>query len=173
MESFLTKLNDITTFIFDVDGVLTDGSVFVTETGVQSRAFNIKDGYALQLAVKSGYNVAAISGSRSKSALFRLNSLGIKDVYLGTHTKIDRFKLYTQEKGIHPSRVLYMADDIPDLETMKLVGLPVCPADAAEEIKAICSYVSPIPGGRGCVREVIEKVMKVQGTWMNEKAYSW
>ncbi|MFD0792220.1 KdsC family phosphatase [Mucilaginibacter litoreus] len=173
MESFLTKLKDITTFIFDVDGVLTDGTVFVTETGVQSRAFNIKDGYALQLAVKSGYNVAAISGSRSKSALFRLNSLGITDVYLGAHTKSERFKLYIEEKNIHPSTILYMADDIPDLAAMKLVGMPVCPADAAEEIKAICSYISPIPGGRGCVREVIEKVMKVQGTWMNEQAYSW
>ncbi|TWR29049.1 3-deoxy-D-manno-octulosonate 8-phosphate phosphatase [Mucilaginibacter pallidiroseus] len=173
MESFFSKLKDITTFIFDVDGVLTDGSVFVTEAGVQSRAFNIKDGYALQLAVKSGYNVAAISGSRSKSALFRLNSLGIYDVYLGTNTKVDRLKLFMEEKSIHPSTILYMADDIPDLAAMQMIGLPVCPADAAEEIKAICTYVSPIPGGRGCAREIIEKVMKVQGTWLNEQAYSW
>ncbi|MBD1386401.1 HAD-IIIA family hydrolase [Mucilaginibacter rigui] len=173
MESFLTKLKDITTFIFDVDGVLTDGSIFVTETGVQSRAFNIKDGYALQLAVKCGYHVAAISGSRSKSALFRLNSLGINDVYLGAHTKSERFKIYIEEKSINPANILYMADDIPDLAVMKLVGLPVCPADAAEEIKAISTYVSPFAGGKGCARDIIEKVMKVQGKWMNAEAYSW
>lgn len=173
MESFLTKLKDITTFIFDVDGVLTDGSIFVAEDGVQSRAFNIKDGYALQLAVKCGYNVAAISGSRSKSALFRLNSLGVNDVYMGAHTKTERFKIYIEEKSINPANILYMADDIPDLGVMKLVGLPVCPADAAEEIKAICTYVSPFAGGKGCARDIIEKVMKVQGKWMNAEAYSW
>jgi 3-deoxy-D-manno-octulosonate 8-phosphate phosphatase (KDO 8-P phosphatase) len=173
MENFLSRLKDITTFIFDVDGVLTDGSVFVTEAGVQSRAFNIKDGYALQLAIKSGYTVAAISGSRSKSALYRLNSLGINDVYLGTHTKAERLKLFMEEKSVHPSKILYMADDIPDLAAMNLVGLPVCPADAAEEVRAICAYVSHVPGGRGCARDVIEKVMKVQGTWMNDQAYSW
>src|SRR3954463_16523520 len=171
MESFLSKLQDITTFVFDVDGVLTDGSVFVSDSGEQSRAFNIKDGYALQLAVKCGYNVAAISGSRSKSALFRLNSLGINDVYMGAHTKSERFKIYIEEKSINPSNILYMADDIPDLAVMRLVGLPVCPADAAEEVKAICSYVSPIPGGRGCARDVIEKVMKIQGKWMSAEAY--
>lgn len=173
MESFLNKLKDITTFIFDVDGVLTDGSIFVAEDGVQSRAFNIKDGYALQLAVKCGYNVAAISGSRSKSALFRLNSLGISDVYLGAHTKTERFKIYIEEKSINPSNILYMADDIPDLGVMKLVGLPVCPADAAEEIKAISTYVSPFAGGKGCARDIIEKVMKIQGKWMSAEAYSW
>src|SRR6195952_1058556 len=102
MESYLNKLKDITTFIFDVDGVLTDGSVFVTENGEQSRSFNIKDGYALQLAVKCGYNVCAVSGSRSKSALYRLNSLGIKDVYMGIHTKIEKLKMYLEEKSISP-----------------------------------------------------------------------
>lgn len=173
MEPFLNKLKDITTFIFDVDGVLTDGSIYVTEAGVQSRAFNIKDGYALQLAVKCGYHVAAISGSRSKSALFRLNSLGINDVYLGAHTKTERFKIYIEEKSINPANILYMADDIPDLGVMKLVGLPVCPADAAEEIKAISTYVSPFAGGKGCARDIIEKVMKIQGKWMSAEAYSW
>lgn len=173
MESFLTKLKDITTFIFDVDGVLTDGSVFVTEDGVQSRAFNIKDGYAIQLAVKCGYQVCVISGSRSKSAVYRLNSLGVTDVYMGTHTKDERFKIYLEEKITHASKVLYMGDDIPDLAPMKLAGLPVCPADAVEEIKAVSQYVSPYPGGRGCARDVIEKVLKVQGKWMSEQSYSW
>src|SRR6195952_884314 len=172
MESFLNKLKNITTFIFDVDGVLTDGSVFVNENGEQSRAFNIKDGYALQLAVKCGYNVCAVSGSRSKSALYRLNSLGIKDVYMGIHTKIEKVKIYLEEKSISPESVLYMVDDIPELEVMKLVGLPVCPADAAEEVKAVSLYISSFAGGKGCARDVIEKVLKIQDKWMNEEAYS-
>src|SRR6187402_1856743 len=124
MESFLSKLQDITTFIFDVDGVLTDGSVFVSDTGEQSRAFNIKDGYALQLAVKCGYNVCAISGSRSKSAIHRLNSLGIKDVYMGVNAKDTKFKNYLEEKSIITTNVLYMGDDIPDVSVMKIAGLP-------------------------------------------------
>jgi 3-deoxy-D-manno-octulosonate 8-phosphate phosphatase (KDO 8-P phosphatase) len=173
MESFLTKLKDITTFIFDVDGVLTDGSVFVTETGEQSRAFNIKDGYALQLAVKCGYNVCAISGSRSKTAIYRLNSLGITDVFIGAHVKVNKFKDYLESKHILPNNVLYMGDDIPDLGVMKLAGLPVCPADAVEEIKAVSQYVSPLGGGKGCARDVIEKVLKVQDKWMSEESYSW
>lgn len=173
MESFLSKLKDITTFVFDVDGVLTDGSVLITDTGEQARAFNIKDGYALQLAVKCGYNVCAISGSRSKIAIIRLNSLGIKDVYVGANRKVDKIKLYMEEKHVIGSNVLYMGDDIPDLGAMQLVGLPTCPADAAEEIKEVSLYVSPQPGGRGCVRDVIEKVLKVQGKWMTEESYSW
>jgi len=173
MESFLNKLKEITTFIFDVDGVLTDGSVFVTENGEQSRAFNIKDGYALQLAVKCGYNVCVVSGSRSKSTLYRLNSLGVNDVYMGIHTKIEKVKIYLEERSISPENVLYMGDDIPELEAMKMVGLPVCPADAVEEIKAVCRYVSPCNGGKGCARDVIEKVLKIQGKWLNQEAYSW
>ncbi|SDT02789.1 3-deoxy-D-manno-octulosonate 8-phosphate phosphatase (KDO 8-P phosphatase) [Mucilaginibacter mallensis] len=173
MESFLNKLKDITTFIFDVDGVLTDGSVFVAENGEQSRAFNIKDGYAIQLAVKCGYQVCVISGSRSKSAVYRLNSLGVTDVYMGTHTKTERLKVYLEEKATHASNVLYMGDDIPDLGAMHLAGLPTCPADAVEEIKAASQYVSPYAGGKGCARDVIEKVLKIQGKWMSEQAYSW
>ncbi len=173
MESYLNKLKDITTFIFDVDGVLTDGSVSVAENGEQTRSFNIKDGYALQLAVKCGYNVCAVSGSRSKSALYRLNSLGVKDVYMGIHTKIEKVKIYLEERSIIFSNVLYMGDDIPELEVMKIVGLPVCPADAVEEIKAVSMYVSPLAGGKGCARDIIEKVLKVQGKWLNEEAYSW
>jgi 3-deoxy-D-manno-octulosonate 8-phosphate phosphatase (KDO 8-P phosphatase) len=173
VESFLNKLKEITTFVFDVDGVLTDGSVFVTDDGLQSRAFNIKDGYALQLAVKCGYNVVSVSGSRSKAQLHRLNSLGVKDVYMGIHTKKTKLKLYLEEKHISPETVLYMGDDIPDMEVMQYVGLPVCPADAVEEIKALSKYVSPYPGGRGCVRDVIEKVLKIHGKWLTEEAYSW
>ncbi|MVN91681.1 KdsC family phosphatase [Mucilaginibacter aquatilis] len=169
----LTKFKDITTFIFDVDGVLTDGSVYVNEAGEQTRSFNIKDGYALQLAVKCGYNVCAISGSRSKIAIHRLSSLGIKDIFLGCSVKTDTFKLYINERGISPMNVMYMGDDIPDLEVMKMVGMPVCPADAAEEIKELCEYISPLTGGKGCARDVIEKALKIQGKWMGAEAYSW
>ena len=169
----LDKLKDINTFIFDVDGVLTDGGVFVAESGEQTRQFNIKDGYAIQLAVKCGYNVCAISGSRSKIAHYRLNSLGVTDVFIGAHTKELNFKIYIEEKGVNPQNVMYMGDDIPDLEVMKMVGLPVCPADAAEEIKAVSAYISPLNGGKGCVRDVIEKTLKIQQKWMGEQAYSW
>lgn len=169
----LTKFKDITTFIFDVDGVLTDGSVYVNEVGEQTRSFNIKDGYALQLAVKCGYNVCAISGSRSKIAIHRLSSLGIKDIYLGCSVKTETFKAYIHERGISPMNVMYMGDDIPDLEVMKMVGMPVCPADAAEEIKELCEYISPLGGGKGCARDVIEKALKIQGKWMGAEAYSW
>ncbi|RCH56165.1 3-deoxy-D-manno-octulosonate 8-phosphate phosphatase [Mucilaginibacter hurinus] len=173
MENFLNKLKDVTTFVFDVDGVLTNGQVFVSETGKQSRSFNIKDGYAMQLAVKCGYNVVAMSGSRSKSAMHRLQSLGVTEVFVGARNKAEKLKLYLEERHLKATHVLYMGDDIPDLGAIKIAGLPVCPADAAEEIKAVCDYVSPFTGGCGCVRDVIEKVLKVQGKWMSKEAYSW
>lgn len=173
MENFLNQLKRITTFVFDVDGVLTDGGVFVTDTGDHFRQFNIKDGYALQLAVKCGYHVCAISGANAESIRVRLNGLGIKDAFIGCKNKVDLFNTYLANHNIDPATVLFMGDDIPDLKVMQLAGLPVCPADAAEEIKAISTYISPVAGGKGCVRDVIEKVMKVQGKWMNAEAYSW
>lgn len=172
MELFLNKLQSITAFIFDVDGVLTDGSILVTEAGEQLRTFNIKDGYALQLAVKCGYDVCAISGGRSAGVLKRLNAIGMVDVFLGVQDKAPVLLQYLAEKQIRPENTLYMGDDIPDLNVMKLIGLPVCPADAAEEIKAISSYVSPLNGGKGCARDVIEKVLKIQGKWMSKQVAS-
>jgi 3-deoxy-D-manno-octulosonate 8-phosphate phosphatase (KDO 8-P phosphatase) len=168
----LSKLKDITTFIFDVDGVLTDGSVFVTEAGDQCRTFNTKDGYALQLAVKCMYKVCVITGGRSEGVKHRLNSLGVTDVYLGAHVKLDIFKDYIAQNYIDPANVLYMGDDIPDIDIMKQVGLATCPADSAEEVKAVAHYISPALGGRGSVRDVIEKVLKIQGKWMSENATS-
>lgn len=165
METFLNKLKDIKAFVFDVDGVLTDGAVYMTNDGRQTRAFNIKDGYALQLAAKKGYCLCAISGSRSEAARHRLNGLGIKDVFLSSHDKPATLKKFLEDKGLNAADVLYMGDDITDLEAMKLTGLPVAPADAVEEVKAISAYVSPLDGGKGCVRDVIEKVMKVQEKW--------
>jgi len=168
----LHKLKDITTFVFDVDGVLTDGSVFVTESGDQCRTFNTKDGYALQLAVKCMYNVVVITGGKSEGVRHRLNSLGITDVFLGAHVKLDIFENYIAEHHIDRESVLYMGDDIPDIDIMKVVGLPTCPTDSAEEVKAVAKYISPALGGKGCARDVIEKVMKIQGKWMSENATS-
>lgn len=172
-KSFLEQLNHITTFVFDIDGVLTDGSVYVTESGDTFRQFNIKDGYALQLAVKCGYHVCAISGAKAESTKYRMNRLGVQDVYIGSKDKVAVLNQYLTDRNIDPATVMYMGDDIPDLKVMELAGLPVCPADAVEEIKAISLYVSPLAGGKGCARDVIEKVMKVQGKWLNAEAYSW
>jgi 3-deoxy-D-manno-octulosonate 8-phosphate phosphatase (KDO 8-P phosphatase) len=165
---FLEKLHQIKAFIFDVDGVLTDGLVHVTETGEQLRQFNIKDGYALQLAVKRGYSIAVITGGRSKGTGLRLKGLGIDHVYSGVDSKIEVYNKFISEHQLLAEEILYMGDDIPDLPVMKLAGLPVCPADAAEEIKAISSYISPKNGGKGCVRDVIEKVLKTQHKWYDE-----
>jgi 3-deoxy-D-manno-octulosonate 8-phosphate phosphatase (KDO 8-P phosphatase) len=171
--SLFDQLKTITTFVFDVDGVLTDGGVFVTDTGERFRQFNIKDGYALQLAVKCGYNVCAISGASAEASRIRLNDLGIKNVYLGCKDKVTTFNQYLVDNSIDTQTVVYMGDDIPDLKVMQLAGVPVCPADAVEEIKAISTYISPVAGGKGCARDVIEKVLKIQGKWLNAEAYSW
>ncbi|WP_231489997.1 HAD family hydrolase [Pedobacter sp. Leaf170] len=165
---FLQKLKEITTFIFDVDGVLTDGSVQVTDNGQSLRTFNIKDGYAMQLAVKKGYNVCIISGGDGIAMAKRFFNLGIKDVFLAAGDKVEIFNNYLKENHINALEVLYMGDDIPDLKVMKLVGLPTCPADAVEEIKAISTFISPYNGGKTAVRDIIEKVMKVQGKWYDE-----
>lgn len=165
---FLKKLRDITTFIFDVDGVLTDGSVQVTDNGQSLRTFNIKDGYALQLAVKRGYNVCIISGGDGIAMKKRFFNLGITDVFLGSGDKVKIFENYIEAKNITANEVLYMGDDIPDINVMKLVGLPTCPFDAVEEIKAISKFISPYPGGKTAVRDIIEKVMKVQGNWNDD-----
>lgn len=163
---FKEIMNDITTFVFDVDGVLTDSSVFVTNEGEMLRTMNIRDGYAMKAAVESGFNVCIISGGSNEGVRVRLRNLGITDIHLGTPDKVKTFKEYTDIYNIKPENVLYMGDDIPDFHVMKLVGLPTCPQDASPEIKNICSYVSHVKGGRGAVRDVIEQVMKVQGKWM-------
>jgi 3-deoxy-D-manno-octulosonate 8-phosphate phosphatase (KDO 8-P phosphatase) len=165
-KSYKEIMNDITTFIFDVDGVLTDGSVFVSNEGEMLRTMNIRDGYALKAAVESGYNVCIISGGSNEGVRLRLRNLGITDIHLGTPDKVETFKEYTAVYGINHEQVLYMGDDIPDYHVMKLVGLSACPQDASPEIKTISNYISHIKGGKGAVRDVIEQVMKVQGKWM-------
>lgn len=165
-KNYKEYLNHITTFIFDVDGVLTDGSIQVSTEGELLRTMNIKDGYALKTAQLAGYNVCIISGGKNEGVRKRLRDLGITDVYLGIHDKVEQLDEYFDIYNIEAENVLYMGDDIPDLYPMRLVGMPCCPQDAAAEIKDISRYVSHKKGGKGCVRDVIEQVLKVQGKWL-------
>ncbi|ETZ23321.1 HAD family hydrolase [Pedobacter sp. V48] len=165
---FLQKLKNITTLIFDVDGVLTNGDIIASDSGEFLRTFNIKDGYALQLAVKRGYLVCIISGGRGLAMQRRFEGLGIAEVFLGVSDKVDVFNSVLTKHNITAEEVLYMGDDIPDLSVMQLVGLPTCPSDAVPEIKAISEYISPYSGGKTAVRDIIEKVLKVQQRWFDE-----
>ncbi len=164
-KSYKEYLIDINTFIFDVDGVLTDGTITVTTSGEMLRTMNIKDGFALKTAVDAGFNVCIISGGSNEGVRKRLAGLGIKDIYLDAHNKIEQLNEYMEKHNINTSQMLYMGDDIPDFPVMKLVGLPCCPQDAVPEIKAISKYISHKNGGKGAVRDVIEQVLKVQGKW--------
>ena len=164
-KSYKEYLNDITTFIFDGDGVLTDGSVTVTTDGEMLRTMNIKDGFALKTAIDAGYNVCIISGGSNEGVRKRLSGLGIKDIYLGAHNKIEQLNDYFSKRGITQNQTLYMGDDIPDFPVMKIVALPCCPQDAVQEIKSVSKYISHKNGGKGAVRDVIEQVLKVQGKW--------
>jgi 3-deoxy-D-manno-octulosonate 8-phosphate phosphatase (KDO 8-P phosphatase) len=163
--SYKEIMNDITTFVFDVDGVLTDSSVFVTSDGEILRTMNIRDGYAMKAAVESGYNVCIISGGSNEGVRVRLRNLGITEIHLGSPNKVETYKEYIELYDIKPEQVLYMGDDIPDYHVMKLVGLPTCPQDACPEIKSISTYISHINGGKGAARDVIEQVMRVHGKW--------
>ena len=163
--SYKEIMNHITTFIFDVDGVLTDGKVHVSQTGEMLREMHIRDGFAMKAALESGYNVCIISGGSNEGVRIRLKNLGITDIHLASPNKVETFKEYIDLYQIKPENVLYMGDDIPDYHVMQLVGLPTCPQDAAPEIKGISNYISHINGGKGAVRDVIEQVMKVQGKW--------
>ncbi len=164
-KSYKEIMNDITTFIFDVDGVLTDSSVHVTETGEMQRIMNIRDGFAMKAALESGYNVCIISGGNNAGVRIRLQNLGLKEIHLASSDKVATYNGILNDYGIKPEHVLYMGDDIPDYHVMQLVGLSTCPQDAVPEIKAISGYISHVNGGRGAVRDVIEQVMKVQGKW--------
>ena len=166
--SVLDYFKPITTFVFDVDGVLTDGTLLLLENGLQARRMHIKDGLALQMAMKNGYNVVVISGAYSEPVLKRLQYLGIQEIYLAVKNKWQLLDKWRAEKGVEWNQVLYMGDDLPDIPVMKAVGLAACPADAVPEVKKICPYISAINGGEGCVRDVIEKVLKLAGRWHYE-----
>ncbi|HEX7411324.1 MAG TPA: 3-deoxy-D-manno-octulosonate 8-phosphate phosphatase [Bacteroidales bacterium] len=173
MSNYKELLREVNTFIFDYDGVLTDGSVILLENGEALRTANVKDGYAIQLAIKKNYHVVIISGGISESIRKRFDTLNVKDVFMGADNKMLIYEDYIKRNHIQPEHVLYMGDDIPDYEVMLKAGVPSCPADAAQEIKAISKYISHFDGGKGCVRDVIEQVLKIQGKWMNDDAYHW
>ena len=167
-------LTKIKAMAFDVDGVLSGNNVVLSDDGQPNRSANIKDGYAMQLAVKCGLNMAIITGGKSEAVRTRYVNLGLQNVFMGVAVKIVSFRDWMEESGLKPEEVLYMGDDIPDYEVMKECGLPCCPADAAAEIKSISTYVSSYNGGYGCVRDVIEQVLKAQGKWMsNAEAFGW
>jgi 3-deoxy-D-manno-octulosonate 8-phosphate phosphatase (KDO 8-P phosphatase) len=166
----LEKFKHITSFVFDVDGVLTDGTILVLPDGVHARKMNIKDGYALQLAAKKGYKIFIISGGDSLEVKERLQKLGIAEVHMKVANKSELLHILMTKHDLTAAECLYMGDDIPDKHVMQLIGLPCCPADAVQEIKAISTYISPYKGGEGCVREVVEKVMKLRGDWNEDSS---
>ncbi len=167
-------LKQIRAMAFDVDGVLSTNNVYLFDQSQPCRTANIKDGYALQHAAKCGLHLAIITGGRSESVRQRYEALGIPHVFMGVSVKITTYTQWLDSLGLQPHEVLYMGDDIPDYEVMRQCGLPCCPADAASEIRAISRYISPLNGGKGCVRDVVEQVLRAQGHWMaNAEAFGW
>lgn len=155
-------------FVLDVDGVLTSGELLLLESGEMVRTMHVKDGYAMQLAVKKGYTFYIISGANSGPALQRLQKLGIVNIHMGIADKQNFLQSMIVNNRLSADEILYMGDDIPDLEAMNLTGLPCCPADAVNDIKRVSKYISPVKGGMGCVRDVIEKTLRVQSKWTHD-----
>lgn len=174
MRNFFEDITKIKAFAFDVDGVLSSDTVTLHPTGEPMRVVNIKDGYALQHAVKKGYPIAIITGGHTEAVRIRFEGLGIKDIYMHSAYKMKDFLDFVEKHGLTPDDVLYMGDDIPDYTILKKCGFPCCPADAVDEIKQVSCYISPKNGGYGCGRDVIEKVLKAQGKWMSDAdAFGW
>lgn len=165
MSYYKQQLATITTVILDFDGVLTNGVVYLMPPHDFVRTMNVRDSYAIQHAAKTGINIAVITGGNNTVVQERMKYLGVTDVFLRAADKKLVYEQYKKDKGLHDAEILYMGDDIPDLPVMKSVGLAVCPQDAAEEIKAIAHYVSPIKGGEGCVREILEQLLKIKNQW--------
>lgn len=163
---FLSHLKLIKTFVFDMDGVLTDGGLLIDDKGQWLRRMHVRDGYAIQLAVKSGFNVIVISGSNSPQVTERLKKLGVEHVFMQVTEKAKFLREFAYRNNLTLSEMLFMGDDIPDYECLQLVGFACCPADAAPEIIKICKYISPYKGGYGCVRDIIEKVLKLNDKWI-------
>lgn len=173
MSSINYDLRKIKAFAFDVDGVLSREVISLSPDGEPMRTVNIKDGYALQLAVKKGYKVAIITGGYSEAVRIRFSRLGIEDIYMKSAVKIHDYNHFIGKYGLSAEEVAYAGDDIPDYDVMLLVGLPVAPADAVPEIKSISKYIAPQQGGDGVARNIIEQTLKAQGHWMSEEAFGW
>ena len=164
--NYKALLPNITTFIFDVDGVLTNGKVLITSQGEMYREMDTKDGYALKCALVQGYRVCIISGGTNEGVRNRLKALGIYDIYLGAHHKQEPFQDLLDSYDLKPEEILYMGDDVPDIVVMEQVAVAACPQDAVSDVKEIANYVSHKKGGEGCVREIIEQTLRVQGKWL-------
>ena len=167
-------LKKIRAIVFDVDGVLSRETICLHPSGEPMRTVNIKDGYAMQLAVKKGLIIAVITGGTTEAVRVRYQGLGLKEVILGAAVKVEHYDALCKKYNLSDDEVIFMGDDIPDYEVMSRCGLPCCPADAAQEIKAISKYISHHNGGEGCARDVIEQVMKAQNLWMSDQqAFGW
>lgn len=173
MSTINYDLTRIKALAFDVDGVLSADVIPLHPSGEPMRTVNIKDGYALQLAVKKGFKVAIITGGRTDAVRKRFAGLGVTDLYMGSAVKIHDYRHFRDKYDLKDEEILYMGDDIPDIEVMRECGLPCCPKDAAFEAKAVARYISYAEGGYGCGRDVIEQVMKVHGKWMADDAFGW
>jgi 3-deoxy-D-manno-octulosonate 8-phosphate phosphatase (KDO 8-P phosphatase) len=167
-------LSKIRAIVFDLDGVLSGSTISLADDGTPLRTVNIKDGYAIQLAVKMGLHVAILSGCRIEAVRKRYEGLGMQDIYLGASVKIQVYDDFIAKYGLSDDEVMFMGDDIPDLEVMRRVGCPVCPQDACPEVRSVSCYVSQYSGGRGCGRDVLEQVLRAQGKWLSDKrAFGW
>lgn len=173
MSAINYDLNKIKSFVFDVDGVLSRQTVPHAEDGQPLRTTNVRDGYAIHHALRMDFDVAVITGGRSEIVRKRLQALGVEHIYLKAHDKTEQLKDYMDKTGFKAEEIVYVGDDLIDYLVMKEVGLPIAPADACPEIKAISKYISPVIGGEGVARDIIEQVMKVQGKWIVDDAYYW
>ena len=167
-------LSLIRAIIFDIDGVLSAETIVLSAEGEPLRTVNIKDGYAIQLAQKLGLRIVILTGGRTQSVRKRYEGLGVEDIYMGCAVKIQTYEAFLAKYGLTDEQVMYMGDDIPDLQIMHRCGCPVCPKDACSEVKAVSRYISDRPGGYGCGRDVIEQTLRAQGKWlMDERAFGW
>lgn len=173
MVNIREKLSNVKAFVFDIDGVLSLLTINLNPNGIPNRTVNLRDGYAMQLAVKRGYYVGIISGSSATDYIPRLNAFGITDVFLNSKSKIEQYNLFKEKYNLTDAEILYMGDDIPDYEVMKLAGVSACPADAATEIREVATYISFKEGGMGCARDVIEQTMRLHNNWLKSDAFVW
>jgi 3-deoxy-D-manno-octulosonate 8-phosphate phosphatase (KDO 8-P phosphatase) len=167
--SYKEKLIKIKNFVFDVDGVFTDGSIIVDNSGNELRVFSTRDGIAVKLATDKGYNFCVISGGKNEGVRKRLNKLGIKNVYLGVSNKMEVFKSFMNDNNLKTTETMFMGDDIPDIQILKMVGLSCCPNDAANEVREVVDYISIKKGGEGCVRDIIEQILTIQKNWIENE----
>ena len=166
-KNYKERLKDVTTFVFDVDGVFTDSSILITSKGELLRKMSVRDGYAVKAALEKGYRICIISGGSNEGVRVRMQALGVTDIYLGAAHKEESLREYLLDYDIRPEEILYMGDDIPDIPAMKKSGMVACPQNAVPEVKQVSHYISHLDGGDGCVRDIIEQVLKVRGDWQS------